>query len=214
MYLPSQLERTLQLCAWWKIEWEGVGVHPHPPPLIFSIMMECTLEIDHCHSVCTLWLGPTDVLLSHTFEIAAIPIFNSSASNLHFVNKRGLLYIWILLTIYADMQHATILAICERPHLQNTTPLLVDRDRFEVVPDGVEEWATILLLETLPQDDTINRRNITALTHSSYSIRYHIKFYVPEAYIVYFIRRCKFLYCSEQKGCTGGEGEVAVSKVT
>jgi hypothetical protein len=31
---------------------------PPPPPLSradFSIMMECTLEIGNCHSVCTLW---------------------------------------------------------------------------------------------------------------------------------------------------------------
>ncbi len=30
-YLPSQLERTLQLCTWWWLEWKGVGVHPHTP---------------------------------------------------------------------------------------------------------------------------------------------------------------------------------------
>ncbi len=38
----------------------------------------------------------------------------------------------------------------------------------------MEERAPILLLETLPEDETIKRRNITALAHLSYSIRNHI----------------------------------------
>jgi hypothetical protein len=39
---------------------KGVGEHPpHSPAradIDFSIMMECTPEIGHCHSVCILWL--------------------------------------------------------------------------------------------------------------------------------------------------------------
>ncbi len=54
VYLPSQLEHTLQLCTWW---WKEVGVHLPPSPSLaranFSIMMECTPESSRFHSV---WL--------------------------------------------------------------------------------------------------------------------------------------------------------------
>jgi hypothetical protein len=33
------------------------GGHTPPARAGFSIMMECTPEIGHCHSVCTLWAG-------------------------------------------------------------------------------------------------------------------------------------------------------------
>ncbi len=50
VYLPSQLERTLQLYLWWKIEWRGGGA------LLqgwadFTITMECTPESGYYHSV-------------------------------------------------------------------------------------------------------------------------------------------------------------------
>ncbi len=32
--MPSQLERTPQLCTWWEIRWKGVGVHTHPHPIL------------------------------------------------------------------------------------------------------------------------------------------------------------------------------------
>ncbi len=59
VFANSQLEHTLQLfvqdCTVNRVE--GVDVHPplSPASADFSIMMECTPEIGHCHSMCTLW---------------------------------------------------------------------------------------------------------------------------------------------------------------
>ncbi len=61
VYLSSQLEHKPQLCLWWKIDWKGKRVHPLPWPgwADFAIMMEYMPESGHCHSVCSLWHGPS-----------------------------------------------------------------------------------------------------------------------------------------------------------
>jgi hypothetical protein len=35
VYLPSQMERTPQLCLWWQTERKGKGVHPPPSPWFY-----------------------------------------------------------------------------------------------------------------------------------------------------------------------------------
>jgi hypothetical protein len=41
-----------------KVKGDGRAPSPKPSQADFSIMMGCTPEIGHCHSVCALWLRP------------------------------------------------------------------------------------------------------------------------------------------------------------
>ncbi len=50
VYLPSQLERILQLCSRW---WKGVDVHPPPPPS--PAWADFTQKVAIA-TLCTLWL--------------------------------------------------------------------------------------------------------------------------------------------------------------
>jgi hypothetical protein len=72
-YLPSQLECTL--CATTFLVMgergpEGGRAPPRPPPspgwADFTIMMECTPEIGHCHSVYSVVLPVISLLLTNT----------------------------------------------------------------------------------------------------------------------------------------------------
>jgi hypothetical protein len=58
VYLPSQLERTTATLLVMVDRVKGGGRAPPPSPgwADFTIMMECTPESSHCHSVCTLSL--------------------------------------------------------------------------------------------------------------------------------------------------------------
>ncbi len=39
-----------------RVRWGGRAPPPYPDRADFSIMMECTPEIGHCHSVCTIYV--------------------------------------------------------------------------------------------------------------------------------------------------------------
>ncbi len=54
------MEHIPQLCMLYYIWWKGVVVHPSPAWANFSIMMECSPESGHYHSVCTLWSQKPD----------------------------------------------------------------------------------------------------------------------------------------------------------
>jgi hypothetical protein len=77
-YIPSQLERTPQLCSY--KEWQGECVHPPPSAgwAGFTIMMECTPENGHVASLFVL----SRLLLSISVESSLVPLRSSQTYEL------------------------------------------------------------------------------------------------------------------------------------
>jgi hypothetical protein len=54
VYLPSQLERAHNFARDGRYSERGWACTPPLCCVLFTIMMECTPESDHCQSICTL----------------------------------------------------------------------------------------------------------------------------------------------------------------
>ncbi len=83
LYLPSQLERKLQLCTWWQIEWKGWACsapHPHQPGLIFPswwIVRQkaaiATLCVPLCAASYSMFLEPVERSVNNWGALILLP---------------------------------------------------------------------------------------------------------------------------------------------